>query len=280
MGGKNMKAIILCGGLGTRFLPVTKGISKELLPIFDKPILQYLVDDLIANNVTEIAFIIRPDKTDIVKYFTKNAGYESAVDDATREKLTNYNKARFYFIAQNTPKGTADALNSAKTWVEDDMFFVLNGDEVIQNTPSLISQMLAKYHQVQAPVLALKQVSAIESKKYGMVKIDHTHSGQIKGIVEKPQSCPPSMYASLGAYLLEPSVFEYIRLSDDMPLTDAIDLYVQNNFLYGVEIQGHRYDLGNPLGYVLSNFEYVLFDPSTQKITEEKLNSLGFEKRK
>lgn len=275
-----MKAIILCGGLGTRFLPVSKGISKELLPIYDKPILQYLVDDLIANNVTEIAFIIRPDKTDIVKYFTKNAGYESLVDISTHEQLANYKKARFYFIAQNTPKGTADALNTAKNWVGDDMFFVLNGDEVIQNTPSLISQMLIKHNDVKAPVLALKKVSVEESKKYGMVKIDHLHSGQIKSIIEKPQTCPPSLYASIGAYLLEPSVFEYIKEYDDMPLTDAIDMYVKNNFLYGVEIEGHRYDLGNPLGYVLSNFEYVLFDPITQEKVEEKLYSLGFERRK
>lgn len=272
------KAVILCGGWATRFLPTSKAISKELLPLYDTPILQILVDDLVSNGITEIAFVIRPDKTDIIKYFTKNTAFESISNAKQTALLQNYTKANFYFIAQNSSRGTGDAVLYAKEWVGDENFFVLNGDEILKNNPSIITQMLTTYKKFKAPLLAVKEVEKDKVSRYGIVEIKE--NCRIMSIIEKPQiSQAPSNLASLGVYLFEPNIFNYIRLSDDMPLTDAVDMYVKNNFMFGVNVQGERYDLGTPLGFVLSNFEYLLSLDDVKDIVEQKLGSLGYIKK-
>lgn len=272
------KAVILCGGWGTRFLPTTKAVSKELLPLYDTPILQVLVDDLVLNGVTEIAFVIRPDKTDIIKYFTKNTAFESIANDKQKSLLQNYKNANYYFISQNSSKGTGDALKYAKHWVGNDNFFVLNGDEIIKNNKSLISQMLEKYKTFHSSLLAVQEVEENKVNCYGIVDI--VENCRIMSIIEKPQvDLAPSKLASLGVYLFEPSIFNYIRSSDDMPLTDAVDMYVKNNFMYAVEVEGDRYDLGTPLGYVMSNLSFALSQNSTKDIINQKLNDLGYFKK-
>lgn len=272
------KAVILCGGWGTRFLPTTKAISKELLPLYDTPILQVLVDDLIANNISEIAFVIRPDKTDIIKYFTKNTAFESVVKSSQKPFLQNYAKANFYFISQNSSRGTGDAIKYAQEWVGDENFFVLNGDEVLSSKRSIITQMLSAYKTHNSPLLAVKEVEKSVVNRYGIVEIGE--NCRIRSIIEKPTiEQAPSNLASLGVYLFEPSIFHYIRKSDDMPITDAVEMYVKNNYMYAIAVEGDRYDLGNPLGYVLSNFEYVLGLDSTRDAVNQKLNDLGYFKK-
>lgn len=272
------KAVILCGGWGTRFLPTTKAISKELLPLYDTPILQIIVDDLIKNGITEIAFVIRPDKTDIIKYFTKNIAFESIADDLQLAKLQNYKNANFYFISQNSSRGTGDAISYARQWVGDEKFLMLNGDEIINNKPSLITQMLKAFYKFRSTLLAVKEVEKNEVNKYGIVEIGE--NCRIMSIIEKPSpEQAPSNLASLGVYLLEPSIFNYIRQSHDMPITDAVEMYVKNNYMYAVKIKGERYDLGTPLGYVMSNLCFTLSQNQTKDIVNKKLNHLGYFKK-
>lgn len=274
------KAIILCGGWGTRFLPITKSISKELLPLFDTPILQYIVDDLIQNGVTDIAFVLRPDKTDITKHFTKNLAYESVANAKQTKILQNYKAANFHFIFQNTARGTGDALMSAKSFVNNDNFLVLNGDEVVVGRKSLVSQMLAKHNEFCAPVIAVKAVKTADISKYGMVKLDLIVPHRVLGIVEKPSPArAPSKLSSLGAFVLEPSIFNYIVECDQMPLTDAIELYAKTNYLYCAKITGERYDLGTPLGFVISNLSFALHRHDTRAQTISALKKLGFVER-
>lgn len=272
------KAVILCGGWGTRFLPVTKAVSKELLPLFDTPILQILVDDLISNGITEIAFIIRPDKTDIVKYFTKHTAFESVANITQIPLLQNYKSANFYFISQNSSRGTGDAISYARQWVGDEKFFVLNGDEVFKNNPTIIHQMLEAYSIYNSPLLAVKDVDKSEVNRYGIVDIKE--NCRIVSIIEKPKpEQAPSNLASLGLYLFEPSILNYIHKSDDMPITDAVDMYVKNNFMYAVKVKGERYDLGTPLGYVMSNLSFALSQNQTKDTVNKKLNELGYFKK-
>ncbi len=272
------KAVILCGGWGTRFLPTTKAISKELLPLYDTPILQILVDDLIKNGITEIAFVIRPDKTDIIKYFTKNIAFESVADDLQLAKLQNYKKANFCFISQNSSRGTGDAISYARQWVGDEKFLMLNGDEIINNNPSLITQMLKAFYKFHSTLLAVKEVEKNEVNKYGIVEIGE--NCRIMSIIEKPRpEQAPSNLASLGVFLLEPSIFNYIRQSHDMPITDAVEMYVKNNYMFAVKIKGERYDLGTPLGYVMSNLSFALGQNQTKDIVNKKLNDLGYFKK-
>ena len=273
------KAVIMCGGWATRFLPTSKGTPKELLPLYDTPILQVIVDDLTKNGIKEILFIIRQGKESIAKYFSRNIAFEEELKHKEEylNKVKNYEKAKFYFTYQNFQRGTGDALLQAKEWVGNDTFILLNGDEIIQNTPSLIQQMLTKYHSTHTSIIGVYKVEDKDIEKYGIVDIKTKQNGLIKGIVEKPQKhLAPSNYANIGTYIFEPSFFNYIKSSDDMPITDALDLYIQKNYLYGAIIEGERYDLGSPLGYVLSNFSFALKNPITKHDTLEFLNKLGF----
>lgn len=269
------KAVILCGGWGTRFLPTSKGVSKELLPLYDKPILQILVDDLVKNGVLEIAFIIRPDKTDIIKYFSLSSAFENVVDFKQLPLLQNYRQAKFCFISQNSSRGTGDALSCAKEWVGQNDFFVLNGDEIIDSKQGLIGQMLDTHNKTHASVLGVKRVLQSDVSKYGIVDIEE--SGKIKNIVEKPdKKYAPSKFASIGAYILSANIFDYIKEGDDMPLTDAISDYCKHHPLYSLNVRGRRYDLGTPLGFVLSNLEYALNNTETRGDVVKKLRKLGF----
>ena len=274
------KAVIMCGGWATRFLPVSKATPKELLPLYDTPILQILVNDLIKNGVNQIMFVIRNGKESIAKYFSRDISYENAVGEKEYilNKITNYNLAHFFFTYQNFQRGTGDALLQTKEWVGKDTFFLLNGDEVINHQPSLVEQMLSKYQSVKSSVMGLYKVSDIDVKKYGIVEIQNKENGLIKGIVEKPDIFnAPSNFANIGTYIFKSNIFDYIHMSLDMPITDAINLYTKDNLFYGLEIHGERYDLGSPLGYVLSNLNYILHRDDTKKEATKYIESLGFE---
>lgn len=274
------KGVIMCGGWATRFLPVSKAVPKELLPLYDKPILQILVDDLIDNGVCEILFIIRNGKEEIAKYFSRDIAYENQIkeNDKILEKLKNYDSAKFYFTYQNFQKGTGDALLQAKEWVGKDAFYLLNGDEILSNTPSIISQLRVIHKEVKCPIIALQKVREVDVEKYGIVSFENGENGYIKGIVEKPKFCDaPSNFANLGTYIFDHKIFDYIKVAEEMPITDAINLFCHDHRIYGFEIFGRRYDLGSPVGYVLANFDYLLHNKETSKYAIQYLKSLDIE---
>ena len=271
------KGVIMCGGWATRFLPTSKATPKELLPLYDKPILQILVDDLIDNGVSEILFVLRHGKESIAKYFSRDIAFENQIisNDEYLMKIKNYNNANFYFTYQNFQKGTGDALLQAKNWVGKETFYLLNGDEIINNNPSIITQLKKKYIEVHSSIIALQKVRKEDVEKYGIVRFEDKKNGLIKGIVEKPLSFDaPSNFANIGTYIFDHTIFDFIKQTDEMPITDAINLYCGIHNLYGLEITGQRYDLGSPIGYVLSNFDYLLHNKNTQKYALEYLQSL------
>lgn len=270
----------MCGGWATRFLPVSKSVPKELLPFYDTPILGVLVEDLIESGVKEILFVIREGKECIAKYFSRDIAFESQTTTPSHaEKLNTYSKAQFYFTYQNFQKGTGHALLQAHEWVGDSPFFLLNGDEIIKAEPNIFTQLATAYQNTKNAIIAVSKVSDSDIEKYGIIDFCDEKNGYIKEIVEKPKFCDaPSKYANIGTYVFEADIFEYIENKEEMPITNTINKYLKNHKISAIKISGKRYDLGNPLGYVISNFDNLLRNNNTRKQAIDYLQSVGFYK--
>ena len=271
------KGVILCGGWATRFMPECKCVPKELLPLYNKPILQYLVDDLIENGVTEICFVIRRGKEIIGKHFKPNKKWEKLVDSKLINEFEKYKNIKFKVVYQNKPLGTGHALLCAKNFCTSP-FYLLNGDEVITNNPSTISQLKSAFIKHNSCVIGVKKVKPSEAYKYGMLAFEKSKSFKVAEIKEKPkQSDIPSLYSNLGCYIFTPHIFNYIakNSTNQVPLTDAINSFIANkNSLYAVNILGHRYDMGNPLSFVFNNIEFCYNNVNTKAETVKFLQSL------
>lgn len=268
------KAIILCGGYATRFLPQCKAVPKELLPLFNTPILQFLVDDLINNGVTKIIFVIRKGKEIILSHFLKNKKWESMVKNtAILSHFNKYNNIQFKYCYQKNPNGTGGALLCAKKHCNTP-FYLLNGDEIIYSKISLITQLKNAYLKHNNCVLATQKVDLIDAKKYGMLSMENNN--KILKIIEKPQDTPPSLYSNLGAYVLTPEFMRFFpkQYKGELPITDVINTYCKAKNMFGVEIVGQRFDMGNPLSYVFSNVKYCYLNNQTHLDTKNFLTNL------
>ncbi|HQC54895.1 MAG TPA: sugar phosphate nucleotidyltransferase [Clostridia bacterium] len=261
------KAVIPAAGYGTRFLPITKGVPKEMLPIYDKPTLHYIVKEAVDSGCTDILIIVSEGKDAIKKYFSTEGPY-SAIKD--RSRLTEIDelisKANISYITQKTLNGNGAAVQLAKNFTGDDPFVVLFGDDVIKTTGDPVTrQLIDAYQNTGKIVLGVQERPDSEAILYGVVKKGKTDGRytEVLGLVEKPSiNALPSNLCSLGRFLLTPEIYDALVHTKtnlgEIYLTDAIASLIPKNRVVAYTFEGERFDLGNKFGFLEANIQYGL----------------------
>ena len=264
---KIRKAIIPCGGRGTRFLPITKAVAKEILPIIDTPVLAYIVDEIIDSGINEIMIVLGPGKEDIRSYFTENAELEAALKDKPEllELVRKINRgADIRFAVQEVPRGSADAVMLTREFAAGEPFCMSNGDDLMVSDIPVTKQLMAAYEQSDGVIMGVQQVEVGETSKYGIIKPKEIIGRRVicDGIIEKPKSNPPSRYAALGRYVFTPEIFDYIERMEEKDgeynVTNAIADMMNDGKVYAYEFEGKRYDMGNKFGALTATVDFAL----------------------
>lgn len=270
------KAVIPAAGFGTRFLPATKAMPKEMLPVVDKPIIQYVVEELVEAGISDIIIVTGYAKRSIEDHFDspnlelienlKQGGESKAPLLAEVERIADM--ANFYYLRQKGPYGNGTPVLNARRIVGDEWFVAIWGDEFIYATPSRVKQMIDAWEIHQKPIISAVRITDRQAvSKYGIVDITEVDQGiyKINRIVEKPSpEEAPSNLAAHGAYLMPPRLFELLETTQrgkggEVWLTDAINALMTETDVYALEIQnGRYYDTGNKLEYLKTNVEFAL----------------------
>ncbi len=261
------KAIIPAAGFGTRFLPVTKSVAKEMLPIIDKPTIQYIVEECVAAGITDILIIVSGYKSSIIDYFD----YFYELEEKLREnnKMKEYEEIRkiadmvkIQFVRQKEQLGLGHAVLCAKTFVGNDPFAVLLGDDIVINNDKqspAIQQCMDAYYKTGNAVVGVQEVPQEEVNKYGILKVQESISDglfKVADFIEKPAvKDAPSRYAILGRYVFTPEIFNYLEKTPvgkggEIQLTDAMAAMNKDHPIYGCVFSGRRYDCGSKKGYL------------------------------
>ncbi len=272
MNKKIRKAIIPAAGLGTRFLPATKAQPKEMLPIVDKPTLQYIIEECVASGIEEILIITGRNKKSIEDHFDRSVELELELEKAGKEELLDMvneisNLVNIYFIRQKEPKGLGHAIHCAKTFVGNEPFAVLLGDDIVynENKPCL-KQLIECYEEYNTSILGVQTVEKENVNKYGIVDGLHIENRvfKVKNLVEKPAiDEAPSNVAILGRYIITPQIFEILENTKpgkggEIQLTDALLKLIEEEAMYAYDFEGTRYDVGDKLGFLKATVEYAL----------------------
>lgn len=268
------KAVIPAAGLGTRFLPATKASPKEMLPLVDKPVIQYVVEEAVAAGITEIIIVTGRGKRAIEDHFDTVTELEQLLKANGKVHLLNKLQqltrlANICYVRQPRPKGLGDAILCAEPFLSDEPFAVLLGDDVIATPVPAIAQLIAVYEQVLQPVVAVQPVPARELRRYGVIKgrLVDRHLYQVETLVEKPAPRhAPSRLGIVGRYVLTPSIFRWLRKlppghGGEIQLTDALRRCATTEGLYGWKLAGQRYDAGDKLGFLKATVELGLKHP-------------------
>lgn len=271
---KITKAVIPAAGLGTRVLPATKALPKEMLPIVDKPAIQYIVEEAVASGITDILIITNRGKELIEDHFDRspelerrilNCGKTDLADDLTRiSKLAN-----IYFLRQKDTLGLGHAVNCARSFVGNDTFAVLYGDDVIIGDDPACAQLIRVYQEFGRAVLGINKVSAADISKYSSLKVEHIKENifSCTDMIEKPtDNQVMSLYSILGRCILTPDIFDILDtikpgVGGEIQLTDAIKVLANTVGVSAVEFTGVRYDMGNKLGILKACIEVGLKHP-------------------
>lgn len=280
---KIRKAIFPAGGLGTRFLPATKASPKEMLPIVDKPMIQYAIEEAIACNIEEIIIITGKYKRAIEDHFDSAYELEEHLRKMDKKKLLNeitkLNHLNFAYIRQRTALGLGHAILCARPFVKDEPFAVLLSDDVIAPEETLLRDMLGLYEKLGCPILALEEVPMTEIHKYGVVEGKSCGSGiyKISDLVEKPaKEKAPSNLAIIGRYILTPQIFGVLEKlppgrGGEIQLTDGLKKLLKKEPIYGYIFKGLRYDAGDKLGYLKATVNFALKNQEVSKPFAEYL---------
>jgi UTP--glucose-1-phosphate uridylyltransferase len=265
--------VIPCAGYGTRFLPATKVIPKEMLPLVDKPVIQYGVEEALASGLDRIIIVTSRGKEAILDHFDKTIELEAALgargkNDLLREVEAVSKMIQVIAVRQKEALGLGHAVLMAADVVGNEPFAVLLPDDVILANPPCLKQMLDVYRDVQKPVVALMEVPASDTSRYGVVAGSPLPGRRfrITDMVEKPKSNPPSNFAIIGRYLLPPEIFGILRQTGkgaggEIQITDALRELSRSDEFYGSVFQGKRYDAGEKLGYLAATVDYALQHP-------------------
>lgn len=272
---KVRKAIIPAAGLGTRFLPVTKSLPKEMLPIVDIPTIQLIIEEAAASGIEEILVITNANKQSIENHFDVNYELETRLNEANKKDKVKLirdiaNISNVHYIRQKEPKGLGDAIHTAKAFVGDEPFAILLGDDIVDSPDNpALKQLMDAFYKKQASILGVQPVSDDAVNKYGIVQLydknDHKSKlHKISGIVEKPDiEDAPSNLAVLGRYILTPEIFDILEnlepgKGNEIQLTDGIEKLLDMQAVYALEFDGIRYDVGDKFGYLQANIAYAL----------------------
>lgn len=270
------KAIFPVAGLGTRFLPATKANPKEMMPIVDKPLIQYAVEEAVAAGITELIFVTSSSKRAIEDHFDSNYELEAALQERGQQALLDIVKGILpdgvscAYIRQKSPQGLGHAVLCAKQLVVDVPFAVLLADDLIDGGPTpCLKQMVEQFNQRQASIIAVQKIQPDQTKKYGIVDVGSVTEGiaAIRGIVEKPDpKDAPSHLGVVGRYILTPRIFSLLEKTHkgsggEIQLTDAIAKLQLEEAVFAYAFQGKRYDCGTKLGYLEATIAYALQHP-------------------
>jgi UTP--glucose-1-phosphate uridylyltransferase len=270
---KVTKAVFPVAGLGTRFLPATKANPKEMMPIVDKPLIQYAVEEAVAAGITELIFVTSSSKRAIEDHFDSNYELESSLLERGKHELLEVVRGILpegvscAYIRQKSPQGLGHAVLCAKQFVMDEPFAVLLADDLIDGgEKSCLQQMMSAFQETQSSIIAVQQIDRAETNKYGIVDIDHSEAvlKAIKGIVEKPHADKaPSNLGVVGRYILTPRIFSLLENTTEgsggeIQLTDAIAKLLLEETVFALQFQGKRFDCGSKLGYLEATVAYAL----------------------
>ncbi|WP_304978736.1 UTP--glucose-1-phosphate uridylyltransferase GalU [Alkalihalobacillus sp. AL-G] len=270
---KIRKAIIPAAGLGTRFLPATKAQPKEMLPIVDKPAIQYIVEEAVASGIEDIIIISGRSKRSIEDHFDKS--YELEETLAKRNKIELLEELRrisemanIHYIRQQEPKGLGHAIYCASKFIGDEPFAVLLGDDIVDSTEPCLKQLINIYERYNSSVVGVQQVQDEEVSKYGIIKPKsdaiEPNVIPVETLVEKPQiHRAPSNYAIKGRYILQPDIFTILEKlppgnSGEIQLTDGLIQLNQAQPILAYEFQGQRYDVGDKVGFIKATVDFAL----------------------
>lgn len=276
---KVRKAVIPAAGLGTRFLPATKALAKEMLPIVDKPTIQFIVEEAKASGIEDILIIEGKNKRSIEDHFDSAPELEQNLEAKGKTKLldmvhqTTDIGVNLFFVRQPYPNGLGDAVRLAKSFIADEPFIVMLGDDLMSDKVPLTKQLINEYDKTHASILAVKRVPHDEVSAYGVIDPEtEVDKGlyNVKKFVEKPAvEDAPSDLAIIGRYLLTPEIFDILDhqkpgKGNEIQLTDAIDTLNQTQRVFAHEFTGQRFDVGNKFGFVQTTIEYGLTHPEVK----------------
>ena len=272
MDKKIRKAIIPAAGLGTRFLPATKAQPKEMLPIVDKPTIQYIIEEAIASGIEEILIITGRSKKCIEDHFDRSVELELELEKSGKQSMLDMvqdisNMVDIHYIRQKEPRGLGHAINCAKVFVGDEPFAILLGDDIVYNDQKpCLKQLIDCYNEYHTSVLGVQTVPHEKVNKYGIVDGTFVKDRvmKVKGLVEKPHiDEAPSDVAILGRYIVTPKIFEILDRTKpgkggEIQLTDALLELMNEEEMYAYDFEGRRYDVGDKLGFLEATVEYAL----------------------
>lgn len=278
------KAIIPVAGMGTRFLPATKALAKEMLPIVDKPTIEYIVEEAVNSGIEEILFITSPYKKNIEDHFDRSFELEKRLEKSNKleqlEMIKNIsNLASFYYIRQGEPLGTGHAVRLAKSFIGDEPFAILYGDDIVVSEVPCLKQMMQVYEKYDCNVLCAEELDDYLISQKGIVEYEDIESGKVKGLVEKPKlEEAPSRHGTLGRYILKPEIFEELEQIDmtngEYLLTDALLALMRKQDFYACKLNGTYYDVGNQFGYIKANVEFAMARKDMREAMREYLKNL------
>lgn len=285
---KIRKAIIPAAGLGTRVLPASKAVPKEMLPIVDKPAIQYIVEEAVKAGITDILIITNRGKGVIEDHFDhaielENMLKEKGKEQAYREVTSVINLANIYFLRQKETKGLGDAVLRAKQFVGDEPFAVLYGDDVIIGEIPAIGELCEAYEKYGKSVVGIKQVSDEQVVKYCSLKVNELDENtfSVTDMVEKPSLEQKfSNYSILGRCVLDSNIFEILEntplgVGNELQLTDAMKTVARSDGMVGVVFSGERHDMGNKFGMLKANIDVGLTHPETRDELKEYIKKLA-----
>ena len=285
------KAIIPAAGLGTRFLPATKALAKEMLPIVDKPTIQFIVEEARKSEIEDIVVVDGKNKRSIEDHFDSNPELEDNLRDKHKDEMLKLvqetTDINIYFIRQSHPRGLGDAVLTARDFIGDEPFVVMLGDDLNNingDAEPLTKELINSYEETGASTLAVMRVPHEDTAKYGVINPSkEVMPGlyNVTSFVEKPEpKDAPSDLAIIGRYVFTPEIFDVLAKTkpgkgNEIQLTDAINTLNKTQRVFAHEYKGHRYDVGNKFGWIETNIEYGLKHPETKDELREYIKDLG-----
>lgn len=267
---KITKAIIPAAGLGTRLLPVTKAMPKEMLPILNRPTIDYIVEEAIQSGIEQILIVTSNGKSAIENYFDRHLLLEQKLADKEEqsmlEKIIQSAEIDIHYIRQKEPKGLGHAIWCARNFIGNEPFAVLLGDDIIESQKPCLLQMIEQYERIRTPMLAVQEVESQELEKYGVIQYSERLGKQffISNVVEKPKAeVAPSNLAIIGRYILTPKIFPILEqmiaeVEGEIQLTDAIQTGLAQEYYSAYSFEGERFDVGDVLGYLKTTLHFAL----------------------
>lgn len=280
---KITKAVIPVAGMGTRFLPATKAVAKEMLPIIDKPTIQYIIEECVQSGIEEILLITSPYKKNIEDHFDQSFELEARLERSNKleqlELVKNISKmCKIYYIRQGEPLGSGHAIKLAKSFIGDEPFAVLYGDDLMKYETPVLKQLINVYEEKDCNVIGAEEIDRSIVYKYGIIEFEK--DTKIKSIIEKPSiENAPSNIAGLGRYIVKPEIFEELDNLDrgangEYQFTDAMLNLMKKQDFYACLYDGKYFDIGNQLGYIKANIAFALDRNDLKDDLKEYLKNL------